>query len=61
VRSVPFGEGTVDFVSAFKELKSTDFYGPVLLEMWADEDKDNFKIIKDARDWIFKKISEAGY
>jgi len=61
VRSVPFGEGTVDFVSAFKELKSADFYGPVLLEMWADENKDNFKIIKDARDWIFKKISKAGY
>jgi L-ribulose-5-phosphate 3-epimerase UlaE len=29
--------------------------------MWADENKDNFKIIKEARDWIFRKINEAGY
>ena len=61
VRRVPYGEGTVDFASAFRELKGAGFYGPVLLEMWADENKDNFKIVKDARDWIFKKINEAGY
>jgi L-ribulose-5-phosphate 3-epimerase len=61
VRKVPYGKGTVDFVSAFRELKSAGFCGPVLLEMWADENKDNFKIIKNARDWILKKINEAGY
>jgi len=61
VRRVPYGEGTVDFASAFRELKDAGFYGPVLLEMWADENKDNFKIIKEARDWIFRKINEAGY
>ena len=61
VRRVPYGEGTVDFASAFRELKDAGFYGPVLLEMWADENKDNFKIIKEARDWIFKRINEAGY
>lgn len=61
VRKVPYGEGTVDFVSAFRELKSAGFYGPVLLEMWAGENKDNLKIVKDARDWILKKINEAGY
>ena len=61
VRRVPYGKGTVDFASAFRKLKDAGFYGPVLLEMWADENKDNFKIIKEARDWIFKKINEAGY
>jgi L-ribulose-5-phosphate 3-epimerase len=61
VRRVPYGEGTVDFVSAFRELKSAGFYGPILMEMWADENKDNFEIVKDTRDWILRKISEAGY
>ena len=61
VRRVPYGKGTVDFVSAFRKLKDAGFYGPILLEMWADENKDNFKIIKEAREWIFKKINEAGY
>jgi len=61
IRKVPFGGGTVDFVSAFRELKRIGFYGPVLLEMWADDNKDNFKIVKDAREWVLKKINESGY
>jgi L-ribulose-5-phosphate 3-epimerase len=61
IRKVPYGEGMVDFVSAFSELKKGGFYGPILLEMWADEKEDNFKIVKDAREWVLKKINEAGY
>ncbi len=61
VRNVGFGEGIVDFVDAFKVLKSISFQGPVLLEMWADEHKDNFKTIKESRQWLYEKIKESGF
>jgi L-ribulose-5-phosphate 3-epimerase len=61
VRRVPFGEGTVDFLHAFKVLKNISFHGPFLLEMWAEEDKDNFKVIKESRQWLYEKIKESGY
>lgn len=60
-RRVPFGEGIVDFVSVFKELKNICFSGPILLEMWADDKKDNFNIVKHAKEWVSKKIEQAGY
>lgn len=61
VRRVPFGEGIVDFVSAFKTLKNICFSGPVLLEMWADDSKDNFEIVKNSKKWIHEKLEQAGY
>ncbi len=61
VRRVPFGEGTVDFLDAFKVLKNISFHGPFLLEMWAEEHKDNFKVIKESRQWLYEKIKESGY
>ena len=35
---IPFGKGIVDFVSAFQKLKSMNFNGPVLIEMWNELD-----------------------
>jgi len=61
VRRVPYGEGIVDFVSVFKQLKKISFYGPMVLEMWFDKDKDNFEIVKNARLWVLEKIKEAEY
>ncbi len=61
VRRVPYGEGNVDFVSIFKELKKINFHGPLLLEMWAEENKNNYKIISSARKWVFSKIMKTGY
>ena len=61
VRRVPFGKGIVDFVSAFKVLKNNNFSGPVLLEMWFDDKKDNFEIVKNSGEWVFDKIKQAGY
>jgi L-ribulose-5-phosphate 3-epimerase len=61
VRNVAFGEGTIDFLSAFNTLKSIGFNGPFLLEMWADNKKDNYKIIRVAREWVLKQMKKAGY
>ena len=60
-RRIPYGEGDVDFISVFKELKRINFHGPLLMEMWADNKKNNFSIISDAMDWIIDKINSAGY
>ena len=61
VRNVAFGEGTVDFLSAFNTLKNIGFKGPFLLEMWADNKKDNYEIIRAARQWVLEKMEKAGY
>ena len=61
VRNIPFGEGKVDFISAFKVLKNVGFNGPFLLEMWADDKKDNYEIIKFSREWIVAKLRQASY
>lgn len=61
VRNIPFGEGKVDFISAFKVLKNIGFNGPFLLEMWADDKKDNSAIIKNSREWIVAKLRQASY
>ena len=61
VRRVPYGEGNVDFISIFKELKKFDYHGLLLLEMWANNDRDNYKIISDSKKWIEYKMEKAGY
>ena len=61
VRHIPFGEGKVDFISAFKVLKNIGFNGPFLLEMWADDKKDNSAIIKNSREWIVAKLRQTSY
>lgn len=61
VRRIPFGEGIVDFISIFNTLKKIKFYGPILIEMWADDKKDNFEVISHARKWILEKIKQSGY
>jgi L-ribulose-5-phosphate 3-epimerase len=61
VRNIPFGEGKVDFISAFKVLKNIGFNGPFLLEMWADDKKDNSAVIKNSREWIVAKLRQTSY
>jgi L-ribulose-5-phosphate 3-epimerase len=60
-RDVPFGEGCVDFVSFFKKLKSLDYKGPFLIEMWTEKASDPIYEIKKARSWIMNKMKEGGF
>lgn len=59
-RRVPFGEGTVPFVDAFRKLAEMNFSGPILMEMWNDDSPDSMQIVQDSREWIVDRMVEAG-
>ncbi|HHR5860306.1 TPA: L-ribulose-5-phosphate 3-epimerase [Providencia alcalifaciens] len=60
-RDVPFGEGCVDFVALFKQLKQLNYRGTFLIEMWTEKaDEPLIEIIK-ARHWIEDKMQQAGW
>jgi L-ribulose-5-phosphate 3-epimerase len=59
-RRVPFGQGIVPFVDAFRKLAEMRYAGPVMLEMWNDDSPDALRIIRDARAWILARMVEAG-
>lgn len=59
-RRVPFGEGIVPFVDAFRFLASSNFSGPVMLEMWNDDASDSIEIVRRARIWVTERMAEAG-
>ena len=59
-RRVPFGQGIVPFVAAFRKLAEMRYTGPVMLEMWNDDSPDALRIIRDARTWILARMIEAG-
>ena len=59
-RRVPFGQGIVPFVDAFRKLAEMRYVGPVMLEMWNDDSPDSLRIIRDARAWILARMVEAG-
>ncbi len=59
-RRVPFGEGVVPFVAAFRKLAEMDFRGPVLIEMWNDDRPDSLQRVIEARRWVEDKMREGG-
>lgn len=59
-RRVPFGEGVVPFVEAFRKLAELGFRGPVLIEMWNDNRPDSLDLIGAARQWVVGKMLEGG-
>lgn len=59
-RRVPFGEGIVPFVEAFRKLADLGFHGPVLIEMWNDNRPDSMDLIVAARQWVVGKMLEGG-
>ncbi len=59
-RRVPFGEGVVPFVAAFRKLAELGFRGPVLIEMWNDNRPDSMELIAAARQWVVGKMLEGG-
>ena len=59
-RRVPFGEGVVPFVEAFKTLADINFRGPALIEMWNDNRPDSMALVASARRWVQGKMAEAG-
>jgi L-ribulose-5-phosphate 3-epimerase len=58
-RRVPFGDGVVPFVEAFRKLADMKFAGPVLLEMWNDNSPDSMRTVKEAREWVIDRMVQA--
>lgn len=59
-RDVPFGEGCVDFAHAFAILKSLNYRGPFLLEMWARDDEQDINRIRQAKAWMEQQMISGG-
>ena len=59
-RRVPFGDGVVPFVDAFRALSEIGYDGGYLIEMWNDGAAGSMRIITDARTWIQDRMIEAG-
>ena len=60
VRDVPYGEGTVDFVSFFRLIKNMDYKGLLVAEMWANGDRESaIQYIRVAREFLIDKYNEA--
>ncbi len=61
-KCVEFGQGNVDFNTMFKTLKSIDYKGPFLIEMWADNNiKESIetctlRLIK-AKKWLEERMA----
>ena len=60
-RDVPFGEGTVDFVQCFKTLRTLNYAGPFLVEMWTEKSVDPLLEIRKARQWVGERLQAGGY
>ncbi len=64
-KRVPFGEGDVKFVDIFRKLKELDYQGMFMIEMWADNEKEQSmeeatKSIRNAREFVVDKMQQAG-
>ena len=51
-KCVPFGSGCVDFPRRFAQLENLGYTGPYMIEMWAEEGKDDIEEIRKARAWV---------
>lgn len=60
-RDTPFGTGDVDFVGIFKKLKSLEYSGPFLIEMWADTFTDPLAEITRSRAFVLDKLKAGGF
>lgn len=59
-KNVSFGSGVVDFERCFTTLKDSGYCGPYLIEMWSESADDPIKEVKNARDWVKRKMVSAG-
>jgi L-ribulose-5-phosphate 3-epimerase len=55
-RRVPFGEGTVDFLDAFRVIRDIGYLGPLVVEMWADDRDDALLAVKEAKNFLLEKM-----
>lgn len=66
MRDIPFGSGNVNFISILKAIKSINYNGPFLIEMWSlnslDESiEENIESITIAKEFIIDKCRKSGW
>lgn len=60
VRDIPYGEGTVNFISFFRLLKKTGFKGLLVAEMWANDNREaSIEYIETARTFLLGEYNKA--
>lgn len=60
VRDIPYGQGTVDFVSFFRLMDSLNYNGLYVAEMWATEDEQwSIDYVKTARQFLMDKYEQS--
>jgi len=57
--TIPFGTGTLDFIGVFRKLDEIGYCGPLIAEMWNENNPDYFKMIADAYDYMVCCIRQA--
>ncbi|MCF0218129.1 MAG: L-ribulose-5-phosphate 3-epimerase [Malacoplasma sp.] len=63
-KCVPFGSGSVDFVSALLAIFKINYFGPYMIEMWSENKKDeteseNIQKLKDAKQFFETMYEKA--
>lgn len=62
-RDVPFGQGCVNWEETLYILKQTNYQGPLLIEMWSEQEKtveDTKKAIQEAQNFLYPQLKKAG-
>jgi L-ribulose-5-phosphate 3-epimerase len=60
-KDVGFGDGCVDFPTAFKKLKSLGYKGSFLIEMWSEKAEDPIAEVAKAKRWVEARLEEGGF
>ena len=60
IRDIPYGEGTVDFISFFRFLKKINFKGLLVAEMWATDDPQaSVQYVRTAKEFLLERYKAA--
>jgi predicted hexulose-6-phosphate isomerase len=57
--NIPWGTGTLDFIGVFQQLQKLNFNGPIIVELWHEEDPDYLESARASREYLITKIQEA--
>lgn len=60
-KNVDFGKGCVEFEKIFRHLKLKNYTGSMLIEGWYEEFDHSIERLKEAMDFVLKKMMTAGW
>ena len=57
--NIPIGTGIVDFKGVFEQLKKNAYGGPIIIELWNEDNPDYLSIIQNEREYLEKILRVA--